>query len=203
MAQVSAYSTAHGKRYRVRFRTPDGRQTDKRGFRTKREAEAAMNRIEVDKLTGSYAAPSLGLVTVGELAKSWLARKESTIAPSYYHTLASAWKVHVEPRWGTVKLADVDTLGVEAWAASMTKAGHGATTVIRATRCAERHPGRRGEVEAPAAGIQPGSGHRGPAAQDGQAACVPERCRRGAPGRRRRGAPGAGARAGLLRAALG
>jgi hypothetical protein len=39
MAQVVGYQTTAGKRYRVRYRTPDRRQTDKRGFRTKREAE--------------------------------------------------------------------------------------------------------------------------------------------------------------------
>src|ERR1700735_5601632 len=35
MAQVVPYQTVHGRRYRVRYRTPDRRQTDKRGFRTK------------------------------------------------------------------------------------------------------------------------------------------------------------------------
>ena len=40
MAQVVQYQTAHGKRYRVRYRTPDRRQTDRRGFKTKPEAEA-------------------------------------------------------------------------------------------------------------------------------------------------------------------
>jgi hypothetical protein len=39
MGTVLAYTTADGKRYRVRYRTPDRRQTDKRGFTSKREAE--------------------------------------------------------------------------------------------------------------------------------------------------------------------
>ena len=38
MGTIEACETARGKRYRVRYRTPDHRQTDKRGFRTKREA---------------------------------------------------------------------------------------------------------------------------------------------------------------------
>ncbi len=32
MGSVTPYETAAGKRYRVRYRTPDRRQTDKRGF---------------------------------------------------------------------------------------------------------------------------------------------------------------------------
>jgi hypothetical protein len=33
MAVVRGSETKHGKRYRVRYRTPDNRQTDKRGFK--------------------------------------------------------------------------------------------------------------------------------------------------------------------------
>ena len=59
------YQTAQGKRYRVRYRTPDHRQTDKRGFRTKREAELFAATVEVARAKGEYVAPSLGRVTLG------------------------------------------------------------------------------------------------------------------------------------------
>ncbi|HMO12272.1 MAG TPA: Arm DNA-binding domain-containing protein, partial [Actinotalea sp.] len=50
MATIEPYSTAGGaKRYRVRYRTPDRRQTDRRGFRTKRDAEAFAATVEVSK----------------------------------------------------------------------------------------------------------------------------------------------------------
>ena len=55
MAQVVPYQTVHGRRYRVRYRTPDRRQTDKRGFRTKREAELFAATVEVSKAKGEYA----------------------------------------------------------------------------------------------------------------------------------------------------
>ena len=57
MAVVAAYETKAGKRYRVRYRTPDDRQTDKRGFRTKREAERFANTVKVAKLKGEYVNP--------------------------------------------------------------------------------------------------------------------------------------------------
>ena len=47
MATISSYTTASGKRSRVRYRTPEHRQTDKRGFKTKREAEAFAASVEV------------------------------------------------------------------------------------------------------------------------------------------------------------
>lgn len=66
MATISKYQTAGGETlYRVRYRKPDGKQTDKRGFTTKRDAERWANRVEVSKMTGDYIAPSLGKATVG------------------------------------------------------------------------------------------------------------------------------------------
>ncbi|WP_167735378.1 hypothetical protein [Rhodococcus sp. 1R11] len=50
MATVKPYDTAKGTRYRVRYRTPEGRLTDKRGFATKAAAETFANVVEVDKL---------------------------------------------------------------------------------------------------------------------------------------------------------
>lgn len=82
-------------------------------------------------MTGTYVAPSLGMITVGELAPAWLSRKESDVAPSNYRTLESAWRIHVKPVWGTTRVADVDLAAVERWIATMRKSS-GATTVVRA-----------------------------------------------------------------------
>ena len=76
-------------------------------------------------------APSLGMIAVGELAPIWLSRKESDVAPSNYRTLESAWRIHVEPVWGTTRVADVDLAAVERWIATMGKTS-GATVVVRA-----------------------------------------------------------------------
>ena len=116
MATISRYQTATGAtRYRVRYRTPDHRQTDKRGFTTKRDAEAFANTVEVEKLTGSYVAPALGRVTVGELGPEWLARRKGVMKPSAFHSVESAWRKHVEPRWATTAIADITHTAVQAW----------------------------------------------------------------------------------------
>lgn len=143
MATIESYPTKSGRRYRVRYRTPDHRQTDKRGFTTKREAEAFAATVEVSKLTGNYISPTLGRITVGELAPDWLARKESDVAASNYRTLESAWRTHVKPKWGGRRVADVELGEVEQWIAEMgrtitdrdgkvVKKGAGATTILRA-----------------------------------------------------------------------
>jgi integrase len=133
MATISKYQTSSGATlYRVRYRTPDNRQTDKRGFKIKRDAKMFANSVEVAKVSGEYIAPAMGRVTVGELAPDWLARKKQATAPSHYRMLESAWRVHVKPGWGSCSVADVDVIGVEAWIAAMGAKGAGASTVIRA-----------------------------------------------------------------------
>jgi integrase len=76
VATVSRYLPAKGATlWRVRYRTPEKKQTDKRGFRTKREAQAFAEQLEVDKRRGAYVAPSAGRVTLGDFAAEWLASK--------------------------------------------------------------------------------------------------------------------------------
>ena len=136
MATISKYQQHAGQRfYRVRYRKADNRQTDKRGFKTKRDAERWANSVKVNKMTGEYIAPSLGKITVGELAADWLARKKQATAPSHYRTLESAWRVHVKPRWGSVSVADVDVLSVEAWIAAMGTKGLGPRRCCALTGC--------------------------------------------------------------------
>ena len=143
MATIESYKTKAGKRYRVRYRTPEHRQTDKRGFTTKRDAEAFAATVEVEKLRGEYVAPALGRITVGELAETWLERKQSDLKPSSYRPVEVSWHRHVKPRWGKVQIVDIDLDAVERWIADMgrtvteadgkvTKKGSGATVVLRA-----------------------------------------------------------------------
>ena len=79
MATIERYQTSTGTtRYMVRYRTPQHTQTKKRGFTTKRAAEAFANTVEVEKLTGSYVAPSLGQVTVASWVRNGLPARRTT-----------------------------------------------------------------------------------------------------------------------------
>ena len=73
MASVSAYETAKGRRYMVRYRTPDHRPTIKRGFTRKKDAELFAAKLETDLNDGTFVDVSKGRRTVGELAPAWLA----------------------------------------------------------------------------------------------------------------------------------
>ncbi|MFE3443502.1 tyrosine-type recombinase/integrase [Nocardia sp. NPDC059180] len=121
MATIDSYDTAKGKRYRVRYRKPDGNQTAKRGFRTKRDANEFLNTVEVKKLSGEYIAPSMGRMTVGELGPTWLARQVH-VKPSWAERIDSIWRVHIEPYWGARQLASITRPEVRDWIASIKRA---------------------------------------------------------------------------------
>lgn len=131
MATIEAYATARGeRRYRVRYRTPERRQTDKRGFHTKRDAEAFAATVEVSKLRGEYVDPAAARATIGSLGPAWLAR-QSHLKPSALRVIDSAWRVHVEPRWKDTAVSDIRRPDVQAWVATI-GADRSATTTIRA-----------------------------------------------------------------------
>jgi integrase len=131
VATVSTYATADGRRYRVRYRTPDRRQTDKRGFKTKREAELFAASVEVKKATGEFLDPSLARVTVGDRAIAWLRGREATVKASAYRPLEITWRLHVEPRWGSVALGAVQHSDVQDWIAELATK-RSATVTLRA-----------------------------------------------------------------------
>ena len=120
MATIEPYETKAGRRYRVRYRRPNGRSTDKSGFRTKRDATLWMSSLEVAKAEGSYISPSAGKATVGELGQAWLAR-QADWKPSYRYTMESTWHTHVLPRWGDYQVAKITRADVQEWIAGLNR----------------------------------------------------------------------------------
>lgn len=120
MATIKAYTTQTGRRYRVRYRKPDGSQTDKRGFKTKRDAELFAASTTVSKARGEYVDPTAARATIGNLAPDWLANKKHALKPSAYAPLATAWRVYVEPRWATTAVGDIRPSAVEQWVRELT-----------------------------------------------------------------------------------
>ena len=116
MATVKRYNTSAGEvLWEVRYRTPERGTTRKRGFATKRDAEAHATKVENDKLTGSYVAPSQARITVGELGPGWLARQRGHLKPSAYKPLETTWRIRVQPRWGRVALGDIRPSAIQRW----------------------------------------------------------------------------------------
>ncbi|WP_024356721.1 tyrosine-type recombinase/integrase [Leucobacter chironomi] len=143
MATIKPYDTAAGKRYRVRYRKPDGAQTDKRGFKTKREAELFLASTTISKATGEYIDPQAGRTTIRVIGAAWLAA-QTHLKPSSMAAFAGSWRTHVEPQWGGRQVASITYSEIQAWVSELTagipgpeegewvRKPKGATTVHRA-----------------------------------------------------------------------
>src|SRR5688500_10961707 len=121
MATIEPYRKASDPKkvyYLVRYRKPDHRQTTKRGFTTKKAAEGYAATVEVSKLRNEYIDPTRSRVTVGELAPQWL-RRQSHLKPSSLRPLEIAWRAHVEPTWGKVRVGDVEHTAVQDWTTTL------------------------------------------------------------------------------------
>jgi integrase len=130
MGSITAYVTSDGRRYRVRYRKPDSSQTDKRGFKTKRDAELFLASVEVSIARGEYIDASAARETIGVLGQAWLGY-QSHLKPSSLRPLEISWRIHVEPEWGRMPVSSIRFSDVQSWVTSLS-ATRGATTVLRA-----------------------------------------------------------------------
>lgn len=131
MATIERYVLKSGAtRWRVRYRMPDRRQTDRRGFTTKRDAQRFAEHVEVDMRQGLYAAPADGRVRFGTVARAWLDSKHG-LKPStrarYEITLN-----HALSRFDAVAIGDIRRPAVRALVADLVAAGASASSVHKA-----------------------------------------------------------------------
>ncbi|WP_156228595.1 tyrosine-type recombinase/integrase [Corynebacterium comes] len=131
MGNTQPYTLASGqRRWEHRYRRPDGTDTRKRGFQTKRDAErwAAVNAVSLD--TGTWTDRSLGRQTVAEAARKWLTVKTPALAPKtalqYSHAVDHICKTG---RLGGVPLGKVRAATIEEWLAALAATGLSAKSI--------------------------------------------------------------------------
>jgi integrase len=114
MGSISAYDTVTGRRYRVRYRTPGRQQTDKRGFRTKREAELYLASLELAKARGDYVPASHAGVTFATWSERWIDSLVQ-VKPSTLQGYVSITRGRLQPRWGSTPLNGITHADTQSW----------------------------------------------------------------------------------------
>lgn len=112
---VSAYETGQGTRYRVRYRKPDGAQTDKRGFKTKRDARLFLSTVDVTKARGEYIDPTDGRRRIEDIAETWKKARLGALKPSSRAAMETAYRIHVLPEWGDRAVGGIRRSEISAW----------------------------------------------------------------------------------------
>lgn len=118
MGSIEPYETSKGRRYRVLYRRPDLRQTQKRGFQTKRAAELFLANTEVDISQGRYLDPSLARVTVADWMQTWLSARGDLRATTRSR-VAHIIDKHISPELGRIPIGNLTRLRVQEWASSL------------------------------------------------------------------------------------
>lgn len=116
MGTIKSYATkTKGRLYEVWYTKPDGSRGHDRGFKLKRDAEAHLATVEVDKLKGAYVNRADGKATIAEVGALWLEHHKARTTASSHHSVNSAWNTHVKPRWGSYAVAAITRRDVQTW----------------------------------------------------------------------------------------
>jgi integrase len=98
------------------------KQRSKAGFKTRKEAQAALNDILGSMQRGTYVGPSKA--TLGDfLQDEWLPAIEGTIRPSTLRSYRLQVDAHIVPRLGTVPLQRLDGGAINRFYASLAENG--------------------------------------------------------------------------------
>jgi predicted RNA-binding Zn-ribbon protein involved in translation (DUF1610 family) len=102
--------------------TEERRRQTKSGFRTRKEAQAAMAKVLVAVEERSYVAPTR--VTVREyLQKEWLPAIEATIRPTTYRSYVQHVECHIVPHIGSVRLEKLSGAAINSLYAKLAQSG--------------------------------------------------------------------------------
>ncbi|MGH8901390.1 MAG: tyrosine-type recombinase/integrase [Egibacteraceae bacterium] len=114
-------------RYKVGYRTPDGRIRARR-FDRKVDADRFAAAVETDKNRGEWVDPQLGKRTLSQWVDEWWPTIVN-LAPSSRERLRGVLDHDVLPRFGKVPIARITHTGVATWVADLQRAGLAPATV--------------------------------------------------------------------------
>ena len=126
MASIEKRARNGQVRWYMRYRDPAGAQRTKT-FDRKVDAERFLTTVESAKLKGSYIDPAASRLTVGIWAQRWL-DCQTHLKPSTRERYAGILREHIDPRWGTTRLADISHSAVQTWVSEVAASRSAATT---------------------------------------------------------------------------
>jgi integrase len=117
-------------RFEARYRAPNGRERSRR-FLTKRDAQAHLDQVGVDRRGGTWRDPRAGRIPLADWATQWEATTVHLRASSRARD-ESYLRNHVLPRFGGMRLDAIGVLDVRQWVADLSGSGLAPATVHKA-----------------------------------------------------------------------
>ncbi len=109
-----------GKRYRVITIDLQG-TTSTEHYATKREAENRQKEQSAKLVTGTYASPSAGRVSFGEVAEAWYQSKAVRVKGKTLEGYRSLLDTQVLPRWENTAVGDIEWQSIQKWVGQLTQ----------------------------------------------------------------------------------
>lgn len=110
MASFQKYTTKQGQLWLFKLDTGINPETGKRktttrrGFKTKKEAQAAASKFEQELLNGTLINNN---ITFNETFLQWFSNHSKTVKPSTKKSIESKFKRHILPRFGKLKISEI------------------------------------------------------------------------------------------------
>lgn len=121
---IYSYDTANGRRWYVSYRKPDGRQSKKRGFKRKHDAEIWQSEhVTIPKADADFVDPSKGRIRVGYIYERYIATHRGLWKETHLRPVESFWRNHLEEDIAdraitSIRKSDIQQL-VNDWASTM------------------------------------------------------------------------------------
>lgn len=143
---IYSYDSANGRRWYVSYRKPNGKQSKKRGFRRKRDAEIWQSEhVTLPKADADFIDPAKGRIRVGYIYERYIETHRGLWKETHLRPVESFWHNHLEElvadrAIASIRKSDVQQM-VNDWAStmspSMTLRGFGIIKGIFATAKAD------------------------------------------------------------------
>jgi integrase len=134
MAHVQKRMKSDGSTvYVVKFRTPDGKQRSKGGFRTKKQAEAYATDAEFHGNRGTAYDPKSGNISFREVAEVWIASRHDLkprTKQSYAYIINKG--ADLDTTFGGYPLNKITRADISAWVERRTREGKRPSTIKHA-----------------------------------------------------------------------
>ncbi|WP_367341794.1 tyrosine-type recombinase/integrase [Limosilactobacillus sp.] len=105
MASYYKYQTAKGQRWYVKYSKPNGKQSSKRGFKTKSAAQKWLRTYMVD--IDHYGNAENMTITFAIVYKKWLPAYAESVVDTTAHKTKQIFKNHILPALGSYPVADI------------------------------------------------------------------------------------------------
>lgn len=158
---VQRYVTSSGKvRYRARVKH-HGRAVTSRVFDRKRDADAWEQEQTRRLRLGEWIDPRRGRIELSSIVEDWL-RSRGAVKRSTRESDESAWRLHIEPRFGNVPVGSLTSADIGRWTGDLAASGAAKSSVSRylnTLRSLLNFAVADGRIRTnPAAGVKPPTG---------------------------------------------